>query len=162
MDGVAISWTYTLGDAPILPPTPDPGAPPDVEGYGGQPDRELLYTVLETDPATGDAVIPFRWLRGAPAVVQRIRTRFQFWRREWFLDQRIGVPYRERILVKGVANSTVVAIFREVLLRTPGVATVQDFTAVLDRQMRHLDTSFRATLRDGAIVTAERESFVIG
>src|SRR5690606_28796586 len=63
-------------------------------------------------------------------VAQRLRVRFRFFRGEWFLDRREGTPWYGEILVKNPSPRTVRAIFRNIILRTPGVAALNqlDFT----------------------------------
>ena len=39
-------------------------------------------------------------LEGVDEIVQKLDTRLQFFLGEWFLDQRLGIPYYEDILIK--------------------------------------------------------------
>lgn len=121
----------------------------------------LNVTELALDPATWDLAFPPKVLRGAVAVAQRIKVRFRWFLGEWFLDQAQGVPYFEDILVKNPDPILISFIFRQVLLSTPGVKSVQSFSATLDAGLRHLTADFQATLDDDTIMTAISQPFVI-
>jgi hypothetical protein len=117
---------------------------------------------LALNYTTGDIKVPFEWIRGPEAVIQRIRIRFRLWRGEWFLDTRIGVPYREQVLVKNPDKPLVSALFRRVVAETPGVQNVEALDAVYDRRARSVLVNARATLTDGALVVINSEPFIVG
>ena len=149
---MTILWSYPLEGAADLEPSTD------FAGAARALDQPVTY---ELDPATWDLVVPLRILRGAPAVVQRVRCRFRFWLGEWFLDTRLGVPYRERVLIKNPDTNLISALFRDVLATTPGIRAVEYFRAELDRPTRSLTCNFLAYLTDGATVVAQGEPFVV-
>lgn len=122
----------------------------------------LQYAELFLDPTTGDLAVPFQIVRGELAVMQRIRIRFRFFLGEWFLDTRLGVPYYRDILIKNPDSILISFIFRQVLLSTPGVASVASFSASLDRPTRFLTVDFEATLEDGTVIRVTAEPFIIG
>jgi hypothetical protein len=122
-----------------------------------------MIAELELDRTTNDIKLPPRIIRGAEAVAQRVRVRFRWFLGEWFLDQRQGVPYYRDILVKNPDRILITFIFRQVLLGTPGVKSVANFRADLDRATRTLTVDFEAAvLTDGSILTARAEPFIIG
>lgn len=88
------------------------------------------------------------------AIVQHIRTRLEFFRGEWFLDLREGLPYYQEILVKNPALGRVRALFRATIMETPGVVLVDRLDLSLNRSTRVLTVNFRATLVDGTIIDA--------
>lgn len=123
---------------------------------------DLNYAELALDVATGDLAIPVKLLKGADAIAQRIRTRFRFVKGEWFLDKRLGVPYFDYILIKNPDPVLVSAIFRRVLMTTPGVKQVKRFTATLDKATRTLTVDFEALLNDDTTtLVANAEPFII-
>lgn len=126
------------------------------------PPPELPYVDLALDPATWDVTFPPRWLKGPDAVIQRVKVRFRFFLGEWFLDQRLGVPYYRDVLIKNPDTLLISSIFREVLLTTPGVKSVEYFKADLDRQTRKLSVDFLAHLSDGSTIVAQAQPFIIG
>ena len=51
----------------------------------------------------------------------------QFFLGEWFLDTTIGIPWMQMIFVKGVAASLIEAVFKEAILNTEGVTSLEKF-----------------------------------
>ena len=86
---------------------------------------------------------------GAEAVAQHLRIRLRFFLGEWFLDRRLGVAYYQSILVKGTPLELVRAIYRKVILQTPGIQTIGALTTVLDPITRRLTVEFEGFLEPG-------------
>lgn len=149
-----IEWSYSLIGSSVTPGVPG-------GDFSGKDTGGIQYVQLALD-AAGDVKVPFEWLRGPAAVVQRVRIRFRLWRGEWFLDQRIGVPYRENVLVKNPDKPLVSALFRRVMADTPGVANVESLDATYDRRARSVLIDARATLTDGALLVIQSEPFIVG
>lgn len=122
----------------------------------------LAYACFALDPLTGDLALPVRIIRGADAVIQRIRVRFRWFLGEWFLDTRQGVPYYRDVLVKSPDQILISSIFRAVLRSVPGVKAVRSFQASLEPATRTLTVDFEALLDDGSVVRADTEPFIIG
>lgn len=137
---------------------------PELEPFtlAESPPVDLPYAELALDPATWDVAYPVRVLTGGDAILQRIKVRFRFFLGEWFLDTRLGVPYFRDILIKSPDLILVSAIFRQVLLTTPGVKSVASFTSTPDWSARLLTADFEATLDDGTRIVAQAEPFIIG
>lgn len=93
-------------------------------------------TDWKLDPVTWDIVIPLQLVRGADAIAQRIGIRFRFVLGEWFLDQRLGVPWLQRILVWNPDVRDIKRIFRQVVTTTPGVVSCSDFDLIIDKPSR--------------------------
>lgn len=89
---------------------------------------------------------------GVDAIAQDVRARLQFFLGEWFLDRRIGVPYFEKILGQKPRLPVIKAIFRQAILTTPGVLSVNDLVVAYDGTSRRLDVSFKANTTEGPIV----------
>lgn len=89
---------------------------------------------------------------GIEAIAQHIRIRLRFFLGEWFLDQRIGIPYYRQILIK-VANENIVReTLSRVIIDTPGVASLEEFAftfGVAERQARKLLLDFLAKTDTG-------------
>jgi hypothetical protein len=155
---MAIEWFY-----PLLSSSTSSGAAADPIDFSGNPNGGIQYVQLALNPATWDLEVPMRWLRGPDAVIQRLKIRCRFWRGEWFLDQRLGVPYRESVLIKNPDRVLVSAVFREVFETTPGVDRVPKLNAIIDRPTRHLlIDEAEIVLTDGALVVINREPFIVG
>lgn len=123
--------------------------------YVGRPASSVPlvgYTEVLRDVLTNDVALPIRLVRGPDAVIQRVRQRFMFHLGEWFLDQRLGVPYRDEIFVKNPDVGLVTSIFRRVLVATPGISRVVSMVASLDTATRLLSCSFQALLEDPSVI----------
>lgn len=148
-------FTYTLGQA--LDPSADP-LPARARYLDAKIRRDLAI-----DPLTNDIEIPIRLLTGVDAILQRIWIRLRFWLGEWFLDTRLGVPWIERILVKGADPRAIRQILVKVVLSIPGVARVTNFETSVDTRSRTFSvTRMVVVLDDGTSVDArEGKPFIV-
>lgn len=90
---------------------------------------------------------------GADAIAQDMSVRFQFFQGEWRFDTRWGMPYYQKILGQKTGLAAIKSIFRDAILKTPGVETLNDLVVEEgSRALRSLSVSFRATGTDGEIV----------
>lgn len=64
----------------------------------------------------------------ARMIAQRAACRLRTVRGEWFLDQREGTPWRERVWRKGVTADMIRRVVRAVLSSTPGIEDVGSVT----------------------------------
>jgi hypothetical protein len=114
---------------------------------------------LAISPVTNDLEIPVRLLSGGDSVLQRVWIRLRWFLGEWFLDTRLGTPWRERILIKGVDPRDVKQILSRVVEQTPGVASVVDFDCNLDTRTRRLTVpKLTIVLDDGSTIAAKQEA----
>ena len=81
-------------------------------------------------------------------VAQRLRVRFNFWRKEWFLNLNAGTPYLEAVFEKGVPDNTIRAVFTQIILGTKGVSAVDSLDFVFDSE-RLMILTFVCRLEDG-------------
>ncbi len=88
--------------------------------------------------------------RGARAK-QKLRVRLSTILKEWFLDERVGVPYFEEILVKNPDLDRVREIYRDVVLGTPEVASCETVDVVIGVD-RSASIDIACTLDDGTVV----------
>lgn len=99
-------------------------------------------------------------------VTEAARNRLNLWLREWFLDQREGVPYREAILSEKDPNlERVQRILEQVLESIPYVSGVAEFQANYDPLSRTMAPELRVILEGGEILEIDARldrSFVIG
>lgn len=152
-----ITWSN-----PLLSDSADSGSggSADSGSFSGIVTPQLAYATLALD-SLGDLPDQPYIAVGPDAVIQRVRCRFKFWLGEWFLDKRLGVPYREYILVKNPNTVLISFIFRRVLLGTPGVSSVSYFRATIDAPTRTLTADFEALLEDGTVIRATAEPFIL-
>lgn len=112
----------------------------------------------DIDVSTGDLVL----VTGTDAIRQHITIRLRFFLREWFLDQRVGVPYYEEVLIKNPSAQVVTSIFREVVAETPGVLEVNDLELSYEGTTRILSVSFSARVTDSEAPLNYESDFIIG
>lgn len=92
---------------------------------------------------------------GRDAIAQHLSVRLRTFRGEWRLDERVGLPYFQSILVKAPNMAVVRSIYRRAILSTPGVTSLEGLTVSLDYLTRTLSVSFRAQTTDGPLDFSE-------
>lgn len=89
---------------------------------------------------------------GAEAAQQEVRIRLGFFLGEWFLDEAVGIPYRQQILIKNPSFPAVRELFRLAILDAPDIASVRSVNIVYARD-RTARIHYRAVLLDGSEVS---------
>lgn len=89
------------------------------------------------------------------AILQSIRTRLLIVRGEWYLDQRIGTPWREKVWHKGATSEVIHAIARLVIAGTPGVESIQSLRVSLDSAERSATITTTVVSDLGTIVSTD-------
>ncbi len=92
---------------------------------------------------------------GAAMSLQQIRVGAQIWAGTISWDPDAGLPMLGTILVKGPDYRIITQIFRQFLLSTAGVVSVDELTVQLDRAARKLSARFAVTCEDGASISDE-------
>jgi hypothetical protein len=109
--------------------------------------------LLMLDPSTGDLALSggtLVWGATLPEeVAQRLRSRFRFFKGEWFLDRREGFPWYQRILGQRPSNRAIRTLFTRVIVGTPGIASLLTLDFSRDNE-RNLSLVFTARLTDGS------------
>lgn len=83
---------------------------------------------------------------------QKLQNLFAFFLGEFFLDTRLGIPYRQFIFVKNPDLRIVKQIFRNVILSVPWIASVVGLKLALSKA-RVLSYAFAAKTQSGAVIT---------
>jgi hypothetical protein len=86
---------------------------------------------------------------GLEAIRQHVQVRFNFFLGEWGFDTTLGVPWFQSILVKAPAYAVVSQILKNVILNTPGVIELTEFSFDYDSATREASLNFKATTEDG-------------
>lgn len=126
-------------------------------------DLKRVTQASPTNPIVGDLELSpdgdFVWLSPSdsnylPArVAQSLRARLAFPKATWYLNKNEGVPYLQALLgLKGIPDSTWRAVFREVVLGTPGIATLDYLRAT--RRGREITLDIRARLANGKVFSS--------
>ncbi len=126
-------------------------------------------TVLSTDPvvfardATGDLIIPRRKASGLEAVLILVRTAWEVWRDEWFLNRDFGTEWLETedgvvtesdaILGQVFDQAKIARVLRGRALAVNGVSDIQEFKSSFDGSSRNLTVSatIRTAFGDGPV-----------
>ena len=90
---------------------------------------------------------------GEEEIEQHLRIRLRFFLGEWFLDERLGIPYFRDILIKNPNTLLVRSLFRQAIITTPGISDVTTLEIDLDKTTRTLSLTFAATMDTGATIT---------
>lgn len=90
----------------------------------------------------------------ARSVAQSIKCRLLMVRGEWYIDQRLGTPWRERIWKKGTSETVLYRMIQDVVLGTPGVRAVDSMEIEIDASSRTATVSNLQIITEiGQIVT---------
>lgn len=78
------------------------------------------------------------FVSGVARVAQQVKQALLILLGEYFLDTRIGIPYREAVWVKNPQPTLLRTIFTETLLAVEGVTRVVDLRLAVDDATRRL------------------------
>lgn len=102
----------------------------------------------DLDITGGDAVL----ITGVDAIAQDLTRRLRTFKGEWFADpEGVGVPYLQEVLGKGNSLAAVRQVFKDQILATPGVLSIETFEADFDPATRSLTIEFQGTTTEGPI-----------
>jgi hypothetical protein len=78
-------------------------------------------------------------LSGAASIRQAVALRLRTFLSEWFVDEELGIPYKEQILVKNPNMQAIREIFRREILAVDGINSVKSLSLRFtgDRTLRH-------------------------
>lgn len=99
---------------------------------------------------------------GDDALVQHLTIRLRFFLKEWFLDQRVGVPYYEQILIKNPDIAVIRSIFRVAIITTSGISAIDTFDTAFDVAIRKFTVTFTARKDDGETLDFSKEFIIPG
>jgi hypothetical protein len=93
----------------------------------------------------------FVFIDGLDAIRQELEIALSFFKGEWFLDKRLGVPYFEKILGQKPRLNVVNEIYREAILAVNGVQSIFDLNVDYVPSTRKITTTFRAATIEGPL-----------
>lgn len=88
----------------------------------------------------------------AEETAQRLKTKFRFFRGEWPLDLRVGLPLFEVVFVKPANLNAIRSMFRQVVLEDEACTGCGPIAIDFDTQARSLSLSLDAVLTDGIVL----------
>lgn len=89
------------------------------------------------------------------ATAQRLKIALLLFLGEWFLDERVGVPYYENVFIKNTNQPVINSMFRAVILNDQAVTKINEFEFVVDGATRSASLTFKADTIDGPLVFDE-------
>lgn len=119
---------------------------------------------LALDQTDGDLLISggaLQTVDGDAHLSQFLKIRLLTFLGEWFLDQRIGVPYFRDVLVKNPNPTVLRGVFRDVVANTPGVVRILAFSVSLESTTRQLSVAFEVLTDTGSIVADDFTELVL-
>ena len=93
-----------------------------------------LTADTEIDLSSGGAELA----TGIDAISQDLKARFQMVKGEWFRNADAGFPWFEKVFIKGPDLALLKALFRSVILGTPGIDRLDDLVLDFTGSMRNL------------------------
>ena len=88
---------------------------------------------------------------GASEILQHVLQNLRTFRGEWFLDNTVGVPYFQQILVKNVQLGNVDALIQSTINKTPGVTALTKYSSKIDTVTRQIFITFQAQTTSGTV-----------
>jgi hypothetical protein len=102
------------------------------------------FDLVINDDGDIGTVDPARGLDEAlEAYRQDLAVRMHVFSGEWFLDEDVGLPYYQTILIKNPQAAAIQAVFREALLEAPYVKEITSLDLSYDGQLRKLTVKWR-------------------
>ena len=80
------------------------------------------------------------------AVKQRLQIRLKAFVGEYFLDTDFGTPYYQQVFVKGISQGVIDSVFKDVIIKTTGVARISSYISNLNRTTRAYSADWKAVL----------------
>lgn len=92
---------------------------------------------------------------GIQAKRQHVKQRLLFFAGEWFLDDSIGIPYIQQVMVKNPNPVIIDSLLKNTIITTPGFRQLDQFELDLEPDTRVLTLTFQAQTEDGPVIFSE-------
>jgi len=106
-----------------------------------------------------NGLVDFDLAINANYVRQKIRHKLLTWKGEYFADSRIGMPYKQRVLVNNPNLLAIRNIFYQAISDTYGVERITSLTLQFDPVTSNLGVKFSAILNNGEILNVDPSEF---
>ena len=124
-----------------------------------------LDTTGDLDVSTGDLLL----ISGTDQTAQRLRIKLQFFLGEWFLDQRVGIPYLDRgdgsvpnpiLGNKQISEAAIRAIYARAISTDEAVRSLESLDVNLGGA-RVLDVTFSALVFGDDVPITITQEFIL-
>lgn len=126
-------------------------------------DLALVTAIDAENPTVGDLRIVSAQLAtvsGREAIAQDLAVCLSWFRGEWFLDTRRGLPWLQSVIGVRTTDAIVASIIRRAIMQRPGVASIDSLTVETDSPERGIAIGYVVRTVDGE--TIEQRPFVLG
>lgn len=115
-------------------------------------DLAIVIATDDENPVEGDLRLVDGQLvlvSGTDAIRQDLAVRLRWFKGEWFLDRRTGVPWFQSILGHRASTAAIERILRTAIRATPGVSSITRLSIDTDNVERTLTVDFEVRTNDG-------------
>lgn len=115
---------------------------------------DISLDLDKASPTYGDVLVvngDLTLIDGKTAIQQHILQRLRIFLGEWFLDNTIGLPYFQQIMIKNPDQSKIDALFQNQILGTPGVTNLLTYSFTPNLNSRLLSISFSVMTESGQV-----------
>ncbi len=111
---------------------------------------------LRLDPQTHDLFVSnFQFAMNTKKtedLAQRLKIKLLWFLNEWFLDESYGIPYFEKIFVKGSSKDTVDDTFKLAIASEDDVEMLMEYSSVANKSTREFSIEGKVKTTEGDIV----------
>lgn len=93
----------------------------------------------------------FQVVEGIDRVYQQIKVRLLTFLGEWFLDDRVGIPWIEDILIKNPNSSHIKAMIYDQIVEVEGVKEVISIDIYFETKEREMNIQFKVSTTYGEL-----------
>jgi hypothetical protein len=115
--------------------------------------KDLLLTSDTHDLAIIDYDLQFT--DGKQLTVQKLKQTLWLFQGEWFLNNAVGMPYFDEVLIKNVSLSRIETLYIRAIQSIPEVLEILNLDVNLDNAKRVLSVNFTIRDNDGNIIDIE-------
>lgn len=126
-------------------------------------DLALVTVIDDENPDVGDLMIrdgQLVMVEGRDAIAQDLSVCLRWFKDEWFLDRRLGLPWFQRILGHEEGAAIAEVVLRHACLQRPGISTVERCVVTVDTEARDLLVDLAVRSIDGDVI--EVPAFFLG
>jgi hypothetical protein len=90
-------------------------------------------------------------IQGPQEILQNVMINLRIFLGEWFMDNTLGVPWFQQILVKNPDQGAIDAIIIKTITDTPGIIQLISYSSTIDTASRGMTIQFKAQTTSGTV-----------